>query len=218
MEYNVGNNNKRKFDNDEDNNEYEYVKVIKKPKFEIDDSLVYAIGKEIHFTAGINNNSIERVIKLITKIIYEHESKHKNEKKKLNITIVIDSNGGSVLSILKYVDYIKLTKKKHPNVTYTSIINGLAASAGTIMAVCADKRLMTRNAFSMVHELSTGHSSSYTKFMSYSEHLKTMHNILLDIYMTVAKPSREEMEKILNTETWYDAEGYKSIGLIDEII
>lgn len=208
---------KRKCDN-EDNEDNEYVKVIKKPRFEIDDSLIYAIGKEIHFTGNINSSSIEKIIKLITKIIYEHESKHKNEKKKLDITIVIDSGGGSVVAILKYVDYIKLSKKKHPNVTYISIINGLAASAATIMAVCADKRLITRNAFTMVHELSTGHSNSYTKFMSYSEHLKTMHNILVDIYMTVSKKSREEMEKLLNTETWYDAEGYKAIGLVDEII
>jgi ATP-dependent protease ClpP protease subunit len=213
MEYNGGNNNKRKYIDDNNNDDYEYVNVVKKPKFEIDDSLIYAIGKEVHFTS-----SIKRVIKLITKIIFEHENKHKNEKKKLNITIVVDSNGGSCTSILKFVDFLKMCKKKHPNVIFISVATGQIASAATIMCVACDKRLMSKNAFSMVHELSSGNSGKYTQLQSYCLHLSTLHNTLLDIYMTVAKVSREEMEKLLNTETWYDAEGYKALGLVDEII
>ena len=218
MEYNVGNNNKRKFDNDEDNNEYEYVKVIKKPRFEIDDSLIYAIGKEIHFTGSINSNSIERVIKLITKIIYEHESKHKNEKKKLNITIVVDSGGGGISAILKFVDFIKMCKKKHSNVTFSSVGSGTIASAATIMCLVCDKRLVTSHCACMIHELSSGNSGKYTQLHSYQKHLFALHNTLLDLYMTVAKVSREEIEKLLNTETWCSAEEYKALGLVDEII
>ncbi len=219
MEYNIEGerNNKRKsYDNNDD---YEYIRVAKKSKFEIDNSLIYAIGKEVHFTGGINQDSIERVIKLFTKIIYEHEKKHPNLKKKLNIVYIIDSPGGSVTSILKFVDYVKMTKKKYPHITYTSVINGMAASAGTIMAVTADHRKMTKNAFAMIHELATnGGGGKYTHITSYGKHLTNMHNTLLDIYMTVAKNTRSEVEVLLKDESWYTAKEYLELGFVDEII
>ncbi len=220
MEYDNGfeKNNKRKFYDSDD--EYEYIRVAKKSKFEIDNSLIYAIGKEVHFTGGINQDSIERVIKIFTKIIYEYELKHKSGgKKKLDIVYIIDSPGGSVTSILKFVDYIKMTKKKYPYITYTSIINGMAASAGTIMAVTADRRKMTKNAFAMIHELATnGGGGKYTHITSYGKHLTNMHNTLLDIYMTVAKNTRSEVEELLKNESWYTAKEYQELGFIDEII
>lgn len=183
----------------------------------INDDLIYSIGKEIHFTAGVNQNTIEKIIKLMTKIIHDHEAKHKNDKKKMNITMVIDSPGGSVHSVLKFVDFIKMAKKKYPHITFTSIATGFVASAGTIMCVVADKRLITPHAHAMIHELSSGNTGKYTHMMSYTKHLTDLHNVLLDLYMKVSKVPRNEMEVLLNTESWYSAEEYKKLGLVDDI-
>lgn len=219
MEYNDELNKKRKFVNKYDEYDtYEFsAKPVKKQKLEIDNDLIYSIGKEVHFTAGITQHTIEKIIKIMTKIIHTHETKHKNEKKKLTITYIVDSPGGSVNAILKFVDFINLAKKKYPHISFTSIATGLIASAGTIMCVVADKRLMTKHAHAMIHELSSGNSGKYTQLLSYTKHLKDLHNVLVEIYMTVAKVSKEEIEKLLNTESWYSAEEYKEIGLIDGI-
>lgn len=215
MEYSMG--NKRKTDKYIYDNDDDLAAPAKKQKLTLTDELIYSIGKEVHFTAGITQNSIEKVIKIITKIIYEHEMKHKKEKKKLTITYIVDSPGGSVTSILKFVDFIKLVKMKYPHITFVSIATGCIASAGTIMCVVADKRLMTKHAHAMIHELSSGNSGKYTHLISYSKHLTTLHNALLDIYMEVAKVSRDEMEVLLYTESWYNAENYKALGLVDDI-
>ena len=181
--------------------------------------MIYSIGKEIHFTAGVNGETIEKIINLITKIIHKHETKHKHEKnrKPLTITYIVDSPGGCCTSVLKFVDFIKLVKVKHPHIKFVSIATGLIASAGTIMCVVADLRLITKHAHAMIHELSAGRAGKYTQLMSYSRHLYNIHKVLLEIYMEVASVSREEMEKLLTVESWYDAEGYIKIGLVDGV-
>ncbi len=212
MSYIDGSNKKRKYEDDgeEYNND-------KKTKMLLNDSLTYAFGTEIHYNENVTKASIEGVIKLMTKIIYDHEKKYKGEKKKLTITYIVDSPGGSVHAILKFVDFINLVRSKHPHITFVSIATGMVASAGTIMCVIADKRMATPYSQMMIHELASGTSGKYTQLMTYSKHLTTLHNILLDIYMKVAKVDRDVLEKLLGEETWCDAQDYLKLGLIDSI-
>lgn len=209
MDYLDGSNKKRKYNDDEF--------VEKKDKMVIGNDLTYSFGAEVHFSENVTKDSIERVIKLMTKIVYDHEKKYKGEKKKLVITYIVDSPGGSVHAILKFVDFINLVKLKHPHISFVSIATGMVASAGTIMCVVADKRMATTYSQMMIHELSSGNSGKYTQLMTYSKHLTTLHNILLDIYMKVSKVDRDVLEKLLGEETWCNAEDYLKLGLIDSI-
>lgn len=209
------NNKKRKYNEyNEYNGHNESNKCnCKKPKlFDFDDNMIYSVGTEVHFTAEINKENVEKIIKEITKII------EKNKKKsELNIAYIVDSPGGCVNSILKFVDFIKMVKIKHPKVKFISIVTGLVASAGTIMCIVADKRLMTKNAHAMIHELSSGNSGKYTHLMSYSQYLSSIHNTLLNIYLENSNKSKEELELLLNTETWFNAKEYLEGGFIDGI-
>jgi ATP-dependent protease ClpP protease subunit len=197
------------------------VKMNDKSVF-VDEKFVYTIGNEIHFTANINKISIQEIIKQITNLIHDHKKKsngfdNDGEHDKLNIVYIVDSPGGSVTSILKFVDFINVAKKKYPFVEFTSIITGLVASAGTIMAIVADKRYMTKNAHAMVHELSSGNSGKYTEFRSYVKFLDQLHDKLVNIYCDRTKKSRQEIEELLKNETWFSAEDYMKFGFIDEI-
>ena len=190
----------------------------KKKVYELDDeSMIYSVGTQVHFTAQINNDTIEALIKEITKVVNENLPKFGSKEEKTNITYIVDSPGGSVTAVLKFVDFISMVKAKHSHIEFTSIITGMAASAGTIMCVIADNRYMTKNAFAMIHELSTGNQGKYTQLVSYIEFAKTMHNTLINIYMKVCDKSKEELEDLLKTESWFDAEGYKALGFVSEI-
>ena len=192
----------------------------KKKVYELDDeSMIYTVGTQVHFTAQINNDTIEALIKEITKVVEDNVPKFgaKDSTKKVNITYIVDSPGGSVTAVLKFVDFISMVREKQPHIEFTSIITGMAASAGTTMCVVADHRCMTRNAFAMIHELSTGNQGKYTQLVSYIEFTKTMHKILVRIYMTVCNRSEAELEDLLKTESWFDAEGYKALGFVTEI-
>ncbi len=201
-------------DYDEDNKKY---KVDNDRTNFVDEKFVYTIGNEIHFTAGINKISIQEIIRQMTKLIHDHKKKSDEESEKLNIIYTVDSPGGSVTSILKFVDFISLAKKKYPFVEFTSIITGLTASAGTIMAIVADKRYMTKNAHAMVHELSSGNQGKYTEFRSYCRFLDQLHEKLVNIYCDKTKKSREEVESIMRNETWFSADEYLKYGFVEEI-
>ena len=117
----------------------------KKRIMEVDDELIYSVGTEVHFTADINNDTIETMIKEITKVIHEKKDSYHTKDDKLVITYIVDSPGGSVTAVLKFVDFIRLVREKHTELEFVSIATGLVASAGTIMCIVADKRYITKN-------------------------------------------------------------------------
>jgi ATP-dependent protease ClpP protease subunit len=147
-------NNKRKFDDiDSDSDEPTMEPDRKKLKLFKSDKMIYTIDNEVHFTESVNSRTIETLIKKITKLINKNNDKYVGGKEKYNINLIIDSGGGGIFALCKFVDFLALTKKKYPYVTFTSIVTGWAASAGTVMAIACDRRLMTRNATYMIHEL-----------------------------------------------------------------
>jgi ATP-dependent protease ClpP protease subunit len=190
----------------------------KRKLVQVENELIYRIGNEVHFTSEINKNTIELLIKLITEIIYENKkSSNFSESEKLTITYIVDSPGGCVTSILKFVDFINLTKEKNPDVEFVSIATGLIASAATIMCIVADKRYMTKNAHAMIHELSAGKSGKYTHIVSHTDFLTKLHTALLNIYVKRSGRKDEDLEDLLADETWFSAQQYLEYGFIDQI-
>jgi ATP-dependent protease ClpP protease subunit len=182
--------------------------------------LIHRSGKEIHFSAGVDKLSIEYLITIITEIIKKHKDEYDSDKneEKLTITYIVDSPGGSVSAILKFVDFINLTRKQYPFLEYVSIITGTVASAGTIMCVVADRKLMTKNADAMIHELSSQSGGKYTHMQSYSKFLEKTHEKLAAIYLENGfNGGKKLLEELLKDESWFDAQEYLAHGLIDEI-
>lgn len=195
--------------------------------------------KEIHFNAHINSETISRIKKLIATVVNENKeylikrSKSDTDTtgvKKIKdpdvvITYIVNSPGGSVIDILDFVDYIQLLRKTYVNIKFTSIITGLCASAATIMCVIADKKQMTRFAFAMIHELSTGlNRTNFTKAVNHTTFIKSMHQALITIYNEfrgIDMNNQAEIAKIedmMLRETWMTTNEYMSHGFVDEIL
>jgi ATP-dependent protease ClpP protease subunit len=214
---------------------------------EYDKAIFIAGEKEIHFNAQIDGETISRIKKLISLIVDDNKEcliKRPNESeshvslpddkktsgKKVKdpdvvITYIVNSPGGSVIDILDFVDYIQLLRKTYLNIKFTSIITGMCASAATIMCVIADKKQMTRFAFAMIHELSTGlNRSNYTKVINHGSFIKSMHNHLLTIYNEfrgIGMDNQAEIAKIedmMLRETWMTADEYLRHGFVEEIL
>ena len=214
-------NNKRKFDEiDSDGDSYRETMEPDRKKFKLfkNDKMIYTIDSEIHFNEPINARSIETLIKKITKLINKNNDKYKGSKERFEISIIMSSPGGSIDSLLKFVDFISLTKKKYPFVTFTSIATANIASAATVACTIMDKRLMTRHGTAMIHQLRSSNAGKFSELMSYSKHLTDLHEKLINIYLQHCNCTREKLEELLKHETWMDAETYKSYGFIDEII
>jgi len=181
------------------------------------DNIIYTVDNEIHFTSDINSSSIELLIKNISQAINDFYEKH-NEGEKMTIKYVVTSNGGCLDSVLKFVDFLDIVRKKHSNISFESVATGCVASAGTIMCLVADKRFITKHANIMIHDLSTGYYGSYSKLQSYSESIIRSQQYIVDIYMTKYSGTRDELNKLLTHEKWFSSEEYLKYGFVDEII
>lgn len=205
-------------------------------------AIFIAGNKEIHFNAQIDNETISRMKKLISIVVNENKEylikntsdkssgSDTNTNKKVKdpdvvITYIVNSPGGSVIDILDFVDYIQLLRKTYSNIKFTSIVTGLCASAATIMCVIADKKQMTRFAFAMVHELSTGlNRTNFTKAIGHATFIKSMHNALITIYNEFRGISMDnkteiaKLEDMMLRETWMTASEYMSHGFVEEIL
>lgn len=188
------------------------------------DRIYIVADKEIHFTIKVDDNSIERLKRLISRILTKHKrelvlrddstdgsdsgddsddsdsDRDGVEEKKFTIRYVVHSPGGSVASVFSLIDYMRNAKKKYSNLMFESVLTGFTASAGTIMCVVADRKKMTENAFAMIHELSGGSGHvNYTKIESHYEFSKKLHKKIVHTYLkyTGKDPSNEKhIEKI----------------------
>jgi ATP-dependent protease ClpP protease subunit len=212
------------------------IKMYKIPD-KYDTSIFMAGDNEIHFNAPVDGETISRIKKLISIIIDNNKDKlvkfdvngsvqaGRENDPSVVITYIVNSEGGSVHDVLDFVDYINFLRCTFANIRFTSIITGMVASAGTIMCVIADKRQMTRFAFAMIHELSTGVArTNYTRIMTHAEFIQNVHNVLMTIYLESRGITNDnhdkvkELEDLLIKETWMDPQQYKNYGFIDEII
>ena len=192
---------------------------------------VYRVNNEIWFNYRICDESINKVIKLIYEVIHDekYSAFRDTNDKKLEIVLHVDSPGGCVKSVFKFVDFIQLIKKR--NIRLRTIINGCAASAATIMAIVGDEREITAHSYAMIHELSSAVHGKYTQIKSYTKCLDFLHNKIIDIYHKYVRNNNEnnknennknenkqKIDEMLNRETWMDAHEYLAQGFVDKII
>jgi len=228
-------NMKRKFDETEYNGQGEFQYTSDQRYLDPYADKIYIAGKhEIHFTAHVDGDTITRMKKLISEIIndnrhmlvrYDESGKPERDDKDFDITYIVNSPGGSVTSILDFVDYIEFLRSTYANLKFTSIITGLVASAGTIMCVVADRRKMTRFAHAMIHELSGGGGrTNYTRILTHAEFVQKLHRSLNIIYQEARgldpedQTEMKKLEDLLIRETWLTSTEYLNLGFVHNII
>lgn len=130
-----------------------------------------------------------------------------------NITLHINSPGGSVFSAVAIAN----TLKNH-NARVTANIDGLAASAATIITSACDVVRMPKNALFMIHNPITfayGNNQDMEKTL---DMLNKVKNSIIETYLYKANTDKETLSKLMNDETWMNAETAKEYGFIDEIL
>tara|TARA_R110000824_G_scaffold91669_1_gene222891 strand:+ start:68 stop:676 length:609 start_codon:yes stop_codon:yes gene_type:complete len=129
------------------------------------------------------------------------------------IFLHINSGGGSVFAGLSSVDYILNSK-----VPITTVIDGCAASAATIMSVVGHHRVMHKHSFMLIHQIS---SVMWGKFEDMKDDMKNselLMETIIKIYEEHTRIPRSELKEILKRDIWWDAKTCLDYGLVDEII
>jgi ATP-dependent Clp protease protease subunit len=132
------------------------------------------------------------------------------------VTIRLSSYGGDVIAASKMHTIIKDYPGK-----VTVQIDGVAASAATVVAVAGDHIRMNETAYFMIHDpalvffLASLNIEDMTRM---AESLKAVKEGIVNAYETKTGLSRTRISNLMTEETWMDANRAADLGFIDEVV
>lgn len=131
------------------------------------------------------------------------------------ITIRIHSGGGSVMEGLAIYDLIRSS-----DCEVTTIIEGMAASMGFVIALSGDKVQINENAFGMAHAVSGGVWGNKADLLNYVDLLTNCESRLKNIFTERTKASEEQINDWIDSgkDFWLNAEQCVELGIADTII
>lgn len=131
-----------------------------------------------------------------------------------DVTVRINSGGGDVFAA--HAIHNQLVAY---NGRVTVIIDGLAASAATIVAMAGQKIIMPSNSMMMIHNPAIGMDDYYTAedLQKYVDALTAIKGSIVAAYKKRCKLSSEELEILMDAETWMGAQECLDKGFADEI-
>lgn len=132
------------------------------------------------------------------------------------ITIKMNSYGGDVIA----ASVISTILREYPG-RITVQIDGIAASAATVVAVAGNVVKMQDTAYFMIHDpmavffLAALNIEELTRMV---DSLKAVKEGIINAYETRTGLSRTRLAKLMTDETWMDAQKAVDLGFVDEII
>ena len=169
---------------------------------------------KIYYYSSVNRDSAVE----LNKKIAELESKSLSLSNSLEIDpppvkIMINSGGGSIVAGISSMDTI--IRSKVPIHTY---VDGFAASAATFLSVVGTHRLMSRNSYMLIHQLSSSFWGTYANFEDEKQNLDLMMKTIKEVYKKYTKVPMKELNSILKHDLLWDAQKCLDMGMIDQII
>jgi ATP-dependent Clp protease protease subunit len=132
------------------------------------------------------------------------------------VTVRINSGGGEIIA----ASVIRSMLTEYPG-KVTARIDGLCASAATMVAMGADVVQMQDTAYFMIHDpgysLLAGWLDS-AALTELSDHLKLMKSGLVDAYVYRTNLPADEVSRMMKNETWMTAKDAVEKGFADEVI
>ena len=129
------------------------------------------------------------------------------------IELYISSEGGEVFSAFSAVDRIKSSK-----VPVHSYVEGIAASAATLLSVIAHRRFIRSNSFMLIHQVRGGLWGNFVEFKDEMQNLELIMHYIKGLYLKHTKFTEEELDNLLTHDIYLNAEQCLEKGLVDEIV
>jgi ATP-dependent Clp protease, protease subunit len=130
-----------------------------------------------------------------------------NQAGKNDIKIHLNSPGGDAFMGIAIYNRLKRHEGK-----VTVFVDGWACSAASVIAMAADELIMGLGSMMMIHEASNIIWGTKTAMRKEADILDELEEGIIDIYMTKANVSREEIREKVDAETWFSAKKAVEIG------
>ena len=126
------------------------------------------------------------------------------------IEVRINSPGGSAFEGLGIYNILK----QH-SATINVRIDGIAASAASLIAMAGDSIRMPKNAFQMIHEPSTIAFGTADDLLATAERLEKLRQSCVSIYQDKTGATEDEISEWLKAETYFSGTEAKEHGFAD---
>jgi ATP-dependent Clp protease protease subunit len=177
---------------------------------------IYSKNNKIFFVSGVNKTSVDKLIQLIEDKNFQFENLKKNRLVKRvepnPIYLHITSYGGCLFSGFKAADAISRSK-----IPIYTIIDGYAASAGTIMSIVGKRRYITPRSYMLIHQLSSTNWGKFAEIEDDYINSKMLMKDIVNIYVKHTKMDRTYIEDQLKHDSWWGSDKCLDKGLVDSI-
>ncbi len=129
------------------------------------------------------------------------------------LTVRINSYGGEVAEGLAIYNLLKSYEGE-----VTTVCDGFACSAASVVFMAGAKRIMPRSSLLMIHNAWTWASGDADDLRKAADDLEKITQPSVEIYTSVSNLDADEIKSMMDAETWIDADEALDYGFATEII
>ena len=179
---------------------------------------VESFDNHVYFYADVDTDRCLAMIKTIreldSKLRMERETRWVGGDKHVPhpIWLHIQSGGGDLFAGLAIADQLSMIQTP-----IYSIIEGLCASAATLISLSCEKRFIMPMGFMLIHQFKTALWGKHEEFKDEMKLQEMLIEMLICFYMDHSKLGRDTVTEMLKHDTWFNASKAIDTGLVDEI-
>lgn len=139
----------------------------------------------------------------------------RNELAKISgdLTVWLNSPGGDVFAASQIYTMLRSHKGK-----VTVKIDGIAASAASVVAMAGDETLIAPTGMLMIHNPATAAFGNKEAMQKAIELLDEVKESIINAYEEKSHLSRSKIARMMDEETWLNAKKAQALGLVDGIL
>lgn len=130
-----------------------------------------------------------------------------------HIRVFINSYGGEVAEATAIYNQLKNNPAK-----VTTVCDGFACSAASVIFMAGDERLMNKASRLMIHNAVTGARGNAAQLRKAAEDLESINELSITAYMSKVNIAQEKLQELMDSESWIKPEDAVAMGFASGIV
>lgn len=176
-------------------------------------SMIRTIGCDIYYYSDVNRKNILEFIDSLKKLEIDLLKKAVDLPGYTpSIRVHIQSDGGDVFAGMSAMNTMKESR-----VHITTIAEGACCSAGTFLLLGGTDRRMGRNAYVLIHQISTGFFGKFQELRDEMKTCKKLMKMLKRVYKSETSIPKDVLKELMERDVYLDADECIKYGIVHGI-
>lgn len=178
---------------------------------------IVAYDNHVYFYADVTPDRclelLQRLREVDGRLASEQANRLPYQSPPVPIILHIHSYGGEAHIALAVADQVRQLRSQ-----VISIVEGVCASAGTLISMACHTRLISPNSMMLIHQFSSWLLGTYEEMVDGMKYADRLMAILVNFYTGHSKMTPEQTADVLKRDSWFTAGEAESLGLVDGIL